>query len=199
MPRTEEQNQVIREKTKNAILASSLKLFAKRGFNGTSISNIAKEAGISKGLVYNYFESKLEIVEAILKKGLEETNTIDDIIAKVNDPFEKLSFVISSTFDMIQENEEYWRLYFSLTLQPEILEPATIMATELAETFIKRVEKIFKKIGLKNANHEARIFIAILDGLLFQYLYVKHEFPTEKIKKLLIQKYSKENLNKLMK
>ena len=43
------------------ILKTALGLFSKKGYYATSIDDITREAGISKGLVYNYFKSKEEI------------------------------------------------------------------------------------------------------------------------------------------
>ena len=71
MPRTKEQNREIREKTKNAILDAALKIFSEKGFHATSMNDIAVAANVSKGLAYNYFESKQHIVQAILKSVME--------------------------------------------------------------------------------------------------------------------------------
>ena len=49
MPRTKEQFEEIREKTKAQILKASLELFAENGFKGTSISDIAKMQEFLKG------------------------------------------------------------------------------------------------------------------------------------------------------
>ena len=43
---------------KKAILDAPLQVFADEGYHNASISKIAKAAGVSKGLMYNYFESK---------------------------------------------------------------------------------------------------------------------------------------------
>ena len=67
MPRTKEQFQKIRKETKTKILNSALELFARKGYSNTSISDIAKSAGISKGLAYNYFESKQNIIESVIE------------------------------------------------------------------------------------------------------------------------------------
>ena len=64
-PRTEEQFEEIRESKKNLIQEVALELFATRGYHSTSISMIAKEADISKGLLYNYFESKEELLNSM--------------------------------------------------------------------------------------------------------------------------------------
>ncbi|HRW21852.1 MAG TPA: helix-turn-helix domain-containing protein, partial [Bacteroidales bacterium] len=61
-PRTPEQFEEIRLSKHKLILDTAMKLFASSGYHNTSISKIAKEAGISKGLIYNYFDSKEDLL-----------------------------------------------------------------------------------------------------------------------------------------
>ena len=61
------------------VLLSSLKLFSEIGFENTTASFIAKEAGVSEGTVFSYFKTKEGILEAILSTFLEQV--IPDVIA----------------------------------------------------------------------------------------------------------------------
>ena len=65
-PKTHEQLALIREDRKKLILDVSLQLFAEKGYENTSIAQITKEAGISKGLFYNYFESKDQLMQELV-------------------------------------------------------------------------------------------------------------------------------------
>ncbi len=51
---------------KQEILNSAIRVFAKKGYDKSSISDIAKEAGISQGLCYRYFSSKEDIYDAAI-------------------------------------------------------------------------------------------------------------------------------------
>ncbi|HKI78493.1 MAG TPA: TetR/AcrR family transcriptional regulator [Ignavibacteriaceae bacterium] len=197
MPRTKKQNEEIRNKTRNAILSSSLKLFANKGFHGTSISDISKTAGISKGLAYNYFESKEKILDAIFAEALNTGNNLQEQLEIIKDPYEKLEFIIKAMFDDLKNQEEYWRLYFAISLQPEIFETSQSVNLKFAEFFLKIIEKIFKEIKVKYPMAEARIFFAGLDGLGLQYFFYRGKFPYEKMKKYYLNRYSKEGIKKL--
>ena len=70
-PKSAKQFNDIRTQKKELIMNVALELFAENGFHATSISQIAKKAKISKGLTYNYFESKKEILDEIIKKGFD--------------------------------------------------------------------------------------------------------------------------------
>ena len=54
--------------TIEAILSVSERLFLVKGFDKTSMKDIAETAGISKGAIYHHFQSKDEIIEAVMEK-----------------------------------------------------------------------------------------------------------------------------------
>lgn len=65
MPRSPKDNQEIRTARRDAILAAATRVFAKKGFARAKISDIAREAGLSHGLVYHYFDSKAAVFGAM--------------------------------------------------------------------------------------------------------------------------------------
>ena len=197
MPRTKEQNEEIRNKTRRLILDSSLKLFANKGFHGTSISDIAGAAGISKGLAYNYFESKEEILNAIFEEALNTGNILQEQLNNLADPYEKIAFIIQAMFNYIKHEEEFWRLYFAISLQPEIFATSQNVNIKLEQIYLKIIEKLFKEVRIKDPMSEARLFFAGLDGLGLQYFFYRDKFPFEKMKKYYMKRYSKVGIKKL--
>ena len=63
---------LVTDDSKTAILEAARYLFAKKGYEGTSIGNIAKESGAAKSLVYYYFNSKEDILNEILEAGTKD-------------------------------------------------------------------------------------------------------------------------------
>lgn len=61
-----------KESKKQKILDSAYELFLKNGYKSTKIIDIAKAAGIGKGTVYEYFESKESLLLSIFSSGLED-------------------------------------------------------------------------------------------------------------------------------
>ncbi len=196
MPRTKEQFEEIREKTKQNILNAGLKLFAQKGYHGTSIADIAKEAGISKGLAYNYFKSKDELAEAILLMALEFLSEFDELFEIEKDPYKLMEILIKETFNHLRKNEEFWRLYVSFSFQAEITPKMRKIFRDLEKGYIVKLEKVFKKMGVKNAKAEAYLLGALFDGISIDYLLDKENYPLKRIEKLMTRKYSKEFLHK---
>ena len=56
--------------TRNKIINSAHKLFYERGFNGTSIDDILKDAGLNKGSLYHIFKSKKEVLLAVIEEKI---------------------------------------------------------------------------------------------------------------------------------
>ncbi len=59
-----------RELTRKKILEAAERLFARHGFDGTSVDDVAEAAGYSKGAVYYNFESKDELFEALVEQEI---------------------------------------------------------------------------------------------------------------------------------
>jgi len=118
-PRTSEQNREIRESKRNLILESSLKLFAKHGVYNTTVNMIAQDAGISKGLMYNYFTSKEELLRSVVLEGIKKFLVLfdpnhDGVLTKT-----ELIYFIEETFRTIQNEIEFWKIYFSVLSQQQ--------------------------------------------------------------------------------
>ncbi len=61
-----------RKEKQTDILKAAVRVFSEHGFDGAKMEFIAKEAGIGKGTIYEYFESKERLFEEILKFSIEE-------------------------------------------------------------------------------------------------------------------------------
>jgi len=121
-PRSATQYTEIRKQKKELIMETALELFAESGFHATSMSQIAKKAGISKGLTYNYFESKNEILEEILETSSNKFYENLDINHDGILTEEEFYQFIRQTFQLINNNRRFWKLYTTVVLQTNIIE-----------------------------------------------------------------------------
>lgn len=59
---------LMKEETKTRILHTALRIFAQKGFDATSVSEIAASADVNKALIYYYFSSKEDILDTLIQK-----------------------------------------------------------------------------------------------------------------------------------
>jgi len=190
-PRTEEQYKAIREEKKAQIREASLELFATEGYHGTSISKIARKAGISKGLLYNYFDSKEDVIRNILEDGIDKM--IESLDMNKDGVLEshELEYYIHDIFDKLKENPEFWKLYFSISLQPAIYDLVKEKITELLDPLYQMAINYFENKGFKDPQTETLIFAALLDGIGFHFIMDPENYPIDQAKHTLINRYVK--------
>lgn len=81
------------------ILAHSLRLFAEKGFNGTSIADIARAVGVTKATLYHYFPSKADILETFLAGKGDGTALISTIMQLPQPLSERLTLIAKTYLD----------------------------------------------------------------------------------------------------
>lgn len=188
-PRTEKQFAQIREDRKESILSAALHLFAEQGYHSTSISKIAKEANISKGLLYNYFEGKEEVLKFLLSSLFEKI--VESMQLDINATLTKEVFIkhIDNTFILIENDRPLWRLYFSMITQKEVTEIAKAELLPKVTPFIMEMLNYFESKGHKNPMVVFRYFSSTMDGAKMQWLYDPENYPLEDIKQLIIKQF----------
>lgn len=121
-PRTSKQYEEIREERRALIMDTALEQFASQGFYSTTITQIARYAGISKGLMYNYFESKEALLKAIIHKSVSEVYNYFDINRDGYLTEEEFEFFVRKVDVMLKEKRSFWRLLVQLLMQNEVRE-----------------------------------------------------------------------------
>ena len=74
-PKSPEQFEVVRKQSRRLILDAALRLFGNEGYHAVSVSRIASEANVSKGLMYNYFSSKEDLLRGIITDAMERSES----------------------------------------------------------------------------------------------------------------------------
>ncbi len=188
-PRTPEQFKEIREEKKALIMQTALEVFAEKTFQGASVSMIAQKAGISKGLLYNYFSSKEDLLKQIIYQVWD--NFVVLFESKSTDSFNEADFeeIINISFDMLKSDYKFWKLYISLIMQPAAIKFLEEKIPEFMEQYLNLYVNYFKKKGVKDPIAEARLLGAVLDGVSLNYILDPDTFPLENVKKLVIEKF----------
>ncbi len=188
-PRTEQQFKEIRETRKREIMDTALELFASEGFDVISISKIASRAGISKGLLYNYFDSKEDLIKTIIFSGLDSLTRFADPNKDGVLTREELKYFLEEFFDALKKEPQYWRLYFNLFFQPHVLKLVEKRIAVIVNTYLKMLTDYFSSTGTEDPRTDAIFFGALLDGIGFQFMANPEHFPLEKVKNKLLQMY----------
>lgn len=187
-PRTSFQNEKIRQDRKAIIMETALALFANDGYHQTSINKIATTAGISKGLMYNYFDSKEALLMEILHKSTESYLLYFDPDKDGVLTTEEFTFYITQTFDVIDQNTDFWRLLFRIMLQPNVSALLKTRSYHLSKYLIKLLKDYFELHGYENSHKEVVIFMALVQGGIIQHAMGSNDAPMV-LRDYLIERY----------
>jgi len=189
-PRTKQQFEEIRKTRRDRILSVALELFAKKGYHGTSISQIAGKAKISKGLMYNYFKNKEKLLETIVLEGFNKIMELDYGLDEAVKPDEKLKNLIDETLDNLAENLHYWQLYTALLVQPLVQKKNKKKFYQFRKLFTSSMSEIFEGLGSSSPELDSFLLGTHLDGLALNFIATPDDFPMDEIKRVLYDKYS---------
>ena len=192
-PRKPEQFAKMREKSRNLIITKAMEVFAEHGYYKASIEMIAKAAGISKGLIYNYFKSKDELLESVFMDGFSYFDEIVKLDQAEISAYNKLEKILTNFTQSLQGNLSFWKLYQNVISQPEISHKLTKFKEYYESVFGPLLMSIFIEIYGDTMTEEeivieVMIFAAFLDGIAFDYVIMGKEYPLDAIKQRLLEK-----------
>jgi AcrR family transcriptional regulator len=124
------------DRRRQQLLDVALKLFAQRGFNATTMDDIAEKAGVTKPLLYQHFESKralyLELVGAVSDTMLE---AIGKAVAAAGGPREQVEGGFAAYFHLVVTHADAFYLLFGSDVpnDPELSRAVRHVENSIAE------------------------------------------------------------------
>jgi len=113
-----DQQSVESHETREKILATASRLFSEQGYDSTSLSQVAREARVSKALIFWHFDSKEKLYHIAVRKTLEPYFIDVAALAGLDEPAQ-VARLIDQFYDFVHDNVYSVRFFLSLTVQSE--------------------------------------------------------------------------------
>ena len=165
------------------IYRAALKLFAEQGYSGTSTSKIAKDAGVSEGLIFRHFGNKEGLLKVILGEAMEELKKSAVGVLMANEPKEVLRKAIELPFNIPHEQYKMWKLIYSLKWQAEHYESQEHEPLQLI------LRNAFEQLGYEDPDAELEFYMTLLDGMASTLLLHPPKDP-QRLLKTALSKYN---------
>ncbi|MGW3254788.1 TetR family transcriptional regulator [Streptomyces fungicidicus] len=160
-----------KQRTRDALVRAALELFAARGYEGTTVDDIAAAVDVSQRTFFRYFASKEEV--AFFVPRLAESHVVDAVRERPRDeaPLEALRRAVLDSWDGINEAVEqlvplelHMRVYRVIESTPALLAAHLRQATELEEELARIVAE---REGVDvDADPRPRILVAAFGGVV---------------------------------
>lgn len=140
------------------ILRAGLRLFATDGFSSTSTSKVAREAGVSEGLIFRHFKNKEGLLQAIMERSQEAAKRAMADVVMSGKPREVIRKMLELPFQISRDQYEMWRLTYALKwqtdqYQSDFHEPAKLV-----------LQNAFKELGYADPAAETELLYMYIDG-----------------------------------
>jgi AcrR family transcriptional regulator len=183
---------------KDQIVRATVDCITKYGYHNFSMQDVARTAGVSKGIIHYYFLNKDELMMSVLDKvaGDIERVLVSDMESSP-DPARKIEVFIQVSFDVVRSTREYYQVNMDFWTQINQKEEVRRVIARHYGTFRETAAKVIEE-GLRkkvfrevNAREYASYIIAVIDGISLQWLFDEKVFDYDRItkeaKRLLLQ------------
>jgi TetR/AcrR family transcriptional regulator len=155
------------EGTRRAVLDAAERLFAERGFAGTSVRDLAAASGVSHPLIQHHFGTKEELYAAVLRRCAEEyAARFPDVVGVTDRPVD-LRTEMTRIFTCLRQNGPLLRMIGWARLEGR--QELVTGGEELRQALILRVEAS-QRLGLVRDDIDANILVTMMEALLFYWV-----------------------------
>jgi AcrR family transcriptional regulator len=175
---------------KELIVQKAIELFARDGFEATSIQKLAEASGVAQGLLYRHFKNKHDLLLHLVEMGLTQ-------IAATLQPYHNpdLSFKeaftqhIRSCCRLMQSEFMLWKV-LHMTRQNATLMNTLSISADPAKLIVKPIRDKLRREGCRHPDMHAWMIFSLIDGVTSLYLVHPDQYPLRKMEKFIIEKIS---------
>jgi AcrR family transcriptional regulator len=186
-PTRQERKESITRMREQQILDAALKVFSRKGFAEASTAEIAQEAGVAEGTIYNYYRSKRELLIAVVKTFVmtESFLNLFEHVGETDYPV-FLTAVLNNRMDFIEDNVKSHMLLLigEILRDPELRK---IYDQQMIKPVISRMEKYLENKAAEgefrsvNTSVVTRALGGMVLGLLLLALFEGESSPLNSI------------------
>ena len=154
------------------ILDAAERLFGNRGFEGTSVRDIAQEAGVNLAMISYYFGSKEKLLEALFAARISASRLVLEHLLgnKVMDPISKIELLVDSIVDRMIDHHAFYRIMLRAQLDRDnasishIIGDMKLKNHELVTKLIQEGQR--KKVFVKGI--DVSLMMTTIIGTIYQ-------------------------------
>jgi AcrR family transcriptional regulator len=179
-----------------SIRDAAMRVFVRKGINGTTMQEIAAECGMSAGAIYRYFEGKDQLVRAVFEHCREENRALfDDVRTEAGSPLDALFAVGRAVWDEFREpgiRDQYAVRLAATLVGSRADDPLGAEMREMHNDVLNRIHEFIRQIQdageLRrdiDADALALTILSCVQGLRMLFVEFDRELNTEGVYEVL--------------
>jgi TetR/AcrR family transcriptional regulator, transcriptional repressor of bet genes len=177
-------NGPIRDQRRRDLIRATIAVIARHGYSGTTVSRVARKAGVSVGLVNFHFHSKERLVRETFRHLSAEYDLVwrHNLAAVADEPRARLESMIRSNFDPQIFSREKLPVWFTFWSDAELRDRYRVAAVRVERRYLHQVEAEIRRLlgEARDATaHAAKVTVALsamIDGFWLQFMLYPGSF-----------------------
>lgn len=176
---------------KDQIVRATVECITKHGYHNFSMQDVARTAGVSKGIIHYYFLNKDDLMMSVLDRvaGDIESVLIEDMQA-ISDPVKKIEIFMSVGFDVVRSTKEYYQVnmdfWTQINQKNEVRQVISRHYAKFRDTCAGVIAEgvasgAFRKV---DPHLYASFILATIDGVSLQWLFDEAVYDYNEVTKL---------------
>jgi AcrR family transcriptional regulator len=181
---------ILVQERRKALIAGAIKVFSAKGYHVSTVGEIARAAGISQGSVYNYINSKADILYLVCSEVYSEfEHMIKEAIADAETPIERLSLAIHSSIEATFHLQDHLLLLYQELhcLERKLWRPFLREAAKLRQIYQDILADVAKSEGMDFGNHliAANIVLVLPSTIIMRRWDIRGKVSEQETRKAL--------------
>jgi AcrR family transcriptional regulator len=163
---------------KDQIVRATVECISKHGYHNFSMQDVARTAGVSKGIIHYYFLNKDDLMMSVLDKVAGD---IERVLAEdmetLTDPIKKLEVFVGVCFNVVRSTKEYYQVnmdfWTQINQKKEVRQVISRHYAKFRESCAAVIKEGIAKGTFRNIDPlvYASYIISVIDGISLQWLF----------------------------
>lgn len=168
---------------KDQIVRATVECITKHGYHNFSMQDVARTAGVSKGIIHYYFLNKDDLMMSVLDKVAGDIEgVLADDMESITDPVRKLEIFMDVSFDVVRSTREYYQVnmdfWTQINQKQEVKQVISRHYGKFRDTCARVIAQgveggQFKKV---DPHIFASYVLSVIDGISLQWLFDENVF-----------------------
>lgn len=180
-----------RRKRRYTILKAATLVFSRDGYHKARMDDIATTAGIGKGTIYQYFSSKQELFQEMVKQGIDlYLDKLKNDVKIGENCYDAFKHIIDFSFDFMQKNVDISKVIMS---HPSMIDEKTVKwiynkKHEIIQTIAKVIDRYIQQGVFRNTNSTiaAHCFFGMVISPIAENVFHRRKFDEELVSKGIV-------------
>lgn len=171
------------------LLDAALRVFARHGYEGATVRQIAGEAGVALGLLYHYFPGKAAVLQALFVRSGGLVLEAFAAAAQVPEPRARLAALLRVSAAIVRKHEDFWRVSYGVRFQHSVVAGLAEGIEAQSALFHGLFVALLTEMGRPDPDTEARLLFAGLDGVFQHFVLDSANYPLDRVIEGLIHQH----------